>query len=152
MWLCYCGWLAKQHFKCCWQSSILNSHTRTVQLHLLETLLLLACWGKKYASDGKERKNCWDAARWKPSSSEQFGNTPKMECRVKLWVCLPARESCRVEMAGTTLHAGNQLSPLLHAQLRAVPCWRAAFWVYTEHSAASCDETGGILVFAFSVT
>lgn len=97
-------------------------------------------------------KNCWDAARWKPSSNEQFGNTPELECRVRLWVCLPARESCRVEMAGTTLHVGNQLSPLLHAQLRTVPCWGAAFWVCTELSAASCDETGAILGLAFPVT
>lgn len=34
--------------------------------------------GKKNAHDGEERKNCWDAARWKPSISGEFGNMPEV--------------------------------------------------------------------------
>lgn len=103
-------------------------------------------------NDGEERKNCWDAARWKPSSSEEFGQMPELGNAVSGTGSVPSSQGEFQAGDGRDHPAHWELIVTsVRAQLQTVPGWRAAFWVCTGHSAASCDEKGVILLFAFSV-
>lgn len=87
---------------------------------------------KKKAHDGEERKSCWDAASWKPSSSEAFGNAPELGNAVPGSVCAfqPGRAQggdgrdhpARWEIIVTSASCSASSCPLWKSSLLGVHC------------------------------